>query len=320
MPATTILGQGPVASYQVGQLAPIAFQIDGKISEKRGTRLVRHARPHRPGVKLDRTGRAERIYSFRAIFSNKVSEEGLDTRQAQYPFVLRQLADACEIQETGTLILPTVGAVRVSCETCERTEDATAELDTGYLDLVFVEDNEEAASSVSFRPPSVRATTVALSEATRFSENRVGALDTDSISLTELSSQIESLLLAPGRSLADLQSKATASRRAIQRVVAAQESLAHTLGLDHDEPRGSAMYRQLARLQDLQARAAEEKFSSRPRAKPFVVDVERTSIFEIAARFRQDCGELLDLNSERVKDPFDLTRGQVIRIFERAPA
>jgi hypothetical protein len=319
MPAT-ILGQGPVASYQVGGLAPIAFQIDGKISEKRGTRLVRHSRPHRPGAKLDRTGRLERVWSFRAIFSNKVTEDGLDTTQAQYPFVLRALADACEIQETGTLVLPTVGAVRVGCESCERSDDGSAELDTGYLDLVFVEDNEESAASVSFRPPSVRATNVALSEATRFSESRVGALDADSVSLTEFASDIEALLLAPGRSLSDLQSKATASRRAIGRIVSAQESLARTLGLEHDEPRGSAMYRQLARLQDLQARAAEEKFSSRPRVKAFVIDVERTSIFEISSRFRQDCGELLDLNSERVKDPFDLTRGQVIRIFEKAPA
>ena len=117
-----------------------------------------------------------------------------------------------------------------------------------------------------------------------------------------------------------MQSKATASRRAIGRVIAAQESLARTLGLEHDEPRGSEVWRNLQRLLDLQARAADEKFSSRPRVKSFVIDVERTSIFEISARFRQDCGELLDLNSERIKDPFDLTRGQVIRVFETAPA
>lgn len=317
---TTVLGQGPVASFQIGALDPVSFQIDGKISEKNGNQLVRHRRPYRRGAKLDGTGELERQWSFRAIFSNRVDEGGLDNSRAQYPFVLRDLVAACRVQDTGTLILPTIGSVRVRCESCERTEDASAELDTGYLDLVFVEDNEESAASVSFRPPSVRATTVALAEQTRFSQARVGTLDTDSLSLTEFASQLESLLLAPGRSLADLHSKATASRRAIGRIVAAQESLARTLGLEHDEPRGSEMWRQLARLRDLQARAAEEKFSSRPRVKAFVIDVERTSLFEISARFKQDCGELLDLNSERVKDPFDLTRGQVIRVFETAPA
>jgi prophage DNA circulation protein len=320
--AGTILSQGPVASFQVGTSSVVPFQIDGKISEKNGNQLVRHRRPYRRGAKLDGTGELERVWTFRAMFSNRVFEPGLSTARAQYPFVLRELVAACRasVFETGTLVLPTVGSVRARCEGCERTDDGSAELDTGYLDLTFVEDNEESAATVAFRAPSVRATTVALSEQTRFSESRVGALDSDSISLTEAASEIEALLLAPGRSLADLQSKATANRRAIQRVTKAQESLARTLGLDHDEPRGSELWRQLARLQDLQARAAEEKFSSRPRVKAFVIDVDRTSLFEISARFKQDCGELLDLNSERVKDPFDLTRGQVIRVFETAPA
>lgn len=315
----TIYSQYPVASYQVADRPAVSFSITGSIKETRAYRVVQHKRPYRRGAKLDRTGPEARVWAFNAHFNNRLQEEGVDTSRAAYPFQLRALLDLCDLQETGTLVLPTVGSVRVSCQSAERTEDAGV-LDVGDVACVFVEDNEETLAAQSFNQPTVRASVVRMSEQTTFSRQRTGGLDTDSLSITEFASELEALLLAPGRSVSDLQSKARASRRALARVTAAQQSLARTLGLEHDEPRGSELWRNLARLQDMQAKSADEKFSSRPRVKSFAIDVERTSIFEIAARFKQDAGELLDLNSERPVDPFFLTRGEVIRVFESAPA
>jgi prophage DNA circulation protein len=319
MTQPTIFSQYPVASWQVGQLERITFSIEGAVREKRGNRVVMHKRPYRKGAKLDSTGREPRQYEFTALFNNRVQEQGVDAPRAAYPFRLRDFLEACDVQDTGTLILPPIGSIRARNLTADRVEDGS-EIDVGKVSCSFVEDNEESGASQSFNQPTVRASVVRLSEQTTFSRQRAGALDSDAISLTEFASELESLLLAPGRSVSDLQSKVTASRRAIQRVTDAQVSLARTLGLEHDEPRGSELWRNLARMHDLQAKSADEKFSSRPRVKTFVVDVERTSIFEIAARFKQDAGELLDLNSARDIDPFLMTRGEVIRVFETAPA
>jgi prophage DNA circulation protein len=319
MAQSSVFSQYPIASWQCGDNEPVTFAIEGTGREKRGNRVVQHKRPYRRGAKLDGTGREPRVYEFTALFNNRVIEPGMSTARAPYPFQMRALLEACDVQDTGTLILPPIGLIRARNLTADRVEDG-GEIDVGKVACVFVEDNEEKASSQAFKQATVRATVVALSEQTTFSRTRAGGLDTDALSITEFASEVEALLLAPGRSVSDLQSKVTASRRALGRMIKAQESLARTLGLETDEPRGSEMWRSLARLSDLQAKSADEKFSSRPRVKAFVVDVERTSMFEIAARLKQDAGELLDLNSERPVDPFFLTRGEVIRVFETAPA
>lgn len=319
MADSEVFGQLPVASFTAEGGSRITFSIVGAIREKNPFRLVRQKRPYRRGAKIDSTGEGEREWSFTAHFNNRLQEEGVETARAAYPFMMEALLDAFRVQATGTLVLPTSGSVRVRIENAERTDD-TAQRDVGELAVTAIEDNEETLATQSFLQPSVRATVVRLSEQTTFSRQRAGGLDSDAKSLTEFASELESLLLAPGRSVSDLQSKARASRRALGRVVAAEESLARTLGLETDEPRGSEFWRNMARLQDLQAKSADEKFASRPRVKTFVVDVAQTSIYEIAARLKQDAGELLDLNSERPVDPFLLTRGEVIRVYESAPA
>ncbi len=316
---SSIFSRLPVASFTPEGGTRITFSITGAIRERNPNRLVRQKRPYRRGAKLDSTGEGEREWSFTAHFNNRLLEEGVETTEAPYPNMLRRLLAAFKLQSTGTLVLPTTGAVRVRIEQADRTDD-TAQTDVGELAVTAVEDNEESLSTQSFLQPSVRASVVRLSEQTTFSRQRAGGLDTDAKSITEFASELESLLLAPGRSVSDLQSKVTAARRALGRVVSAEQSLARSLGLETDEPRGSEFWRNMARLQDLEAKSADEKFASRPRVKAFVIDVEQTSMFEIAARFKQDAGELLDLNSERPVDPFLLTRGEVIRVFESAPA
>lgn len=310
--------QTPAASWRVGDGRALFFPIEGDIQEKGGNRIVKHTRPYRPRSKLDDTGDESREWTFTAVFNNTIDEPGLDNGVKLYPDVLRAIVASFSIKATGTLTLPTVGQVRARAWNYTRIE-SMEKRNEGALQLHFVEDNEEAAATIAFQAPSVRGTVEALADQTTFSAGTVGALDRDLQTAQPRATDIASLLLGPGRSLADLQTKVTASRRAIQRTLDFQADFARAVGANHDEPRGSEFWRNLIRLLDLQAKAADEKFSSQPRVRAFVVDVELTSLYEIAARFHQDAAALLDLNSERVEDPFFLEKGDVIRVFETSP-
>lgn len=307
----------PAASWRVGSGPTIFLPIEGDITEKGGNRIVQHKRSGRPGAKLDDTDSEPREWTFTACFNNTVVEQGVDNAVPLYPDVLKLMVASFAIHQTGDLTLPTVGQVRARAWNYTRIE-AMDKRSEGALQLHFIEDNEESAATVAFQSPSVRGTVEALADQTSFSAGTVAALDVDLQQAKPRSTDIASLLLAPGRALADLQTKVTSSRRSLQRSFDFQVEFARSVGASHDEPRGSEFWRNLIRLLDLQAKAADEKFSSQPRVKAFVVDVELTSLFEIAARLRQDASALLDLNSERVEDPFFLERGDVIRVFDTA--
>lgn len=311
----------PVASWQVGDSPVIRFPIVGDLTEDLANRIVRQARAYRRGAKLDSTGAAEREFSFVALFNNTVRERGLEQNaRALYPFMMRELMSSFDIQQTGTLTLPTVGAVRCRAEKCKRTE-STGERDQATLQLTFVEDNEESLATASFSLPSARATVAKGAAQTVFSVQREGGVaDDDLFALKTRATDIESLLLGPGRVVADLEAQARALRWQLQRGRQTQRQLADDLGIGGtEEPRGSEFHRLSVRLEDTLGKAADEKFASRPRIKTFVVDVAVTSLFEVAARFKQDATDLLDLNGERVPDPFLLERGDVIRVFDTRP-
>lgn len=308
----------PVASWQVGDSPIIRFPIEGELAQDIGNRLVMQERAYRAGAKIDSTGPLPDEFTVIALFNNTIREPGLEQNpRALYPFMLRELVASFRIQQTGTLTLPTVGAVRCRAHKCHRSE-SVAERDQSRLTLTFVQDNEESIAQASFALPSARATVSKQASQTVFSIEREGGLvDEDVFTLQARATDIESLLLAPGRIVADLESQARSLRWALRRQRQTQEQFASDLGIGGtSEPRGSEFHRNSIRLEDTLAKSADEKFASRPRIKTFVVDVEHTSLFEIAARFKQDPQDLLDLNGERVADPFYLEQGDVVRVFE----
>lgn len=315
-PVSDIFGQYPVGSWQVPGGELLEFPVLD-ISENGGQRIVAHRRPHRPGAKLESTGEKERSWSVTILFNNSL-QEGVRDGVPLYPQRLRQLLRSFRVPETGTLVLPTTGKVRARPDTYERKE-TNSERDTATLTCTWIEDNEESLERAALNPPSVVATLVKLAEQTVFSAQRQGLWNDDLVSLTEFASQVEGLLLAPGRAVSDLGSIIKAHRRAVQRMVDAATTAAQDTGGLFAEPRGSETQRQLRILLDRESQAENERTSSRPRPKSFVIDVEETSIYDVAARVGQDADELMDLNSARIADPFYLTRGQVILIFESAP-
>lgn len=306
-----VFAKYPTASWRVGDGEPLFFPVTS-ITETGGNRIIPQERPFRDGAKLDDTGSKPRQWAFGAIFNNSL-QEAVQNGVPLYPQRLRQLLRSFDVHETGVLVLPTIGKVRARAQDYTRTE-APEEQDTGRLDLVFVEDNEDALDRAALSPPAVVSTLLKLSEQTQFTAQSQGVWNEDLKSLRQIASEIQGLMLAPGRSVSDLGTVVRAHRRALQSVLstASDES-----GLG--DPRGSELNRQINILLDREAQAEDERSSSRPRTKGFVIDVEVTSIFEVAARLGQDATELLELNSARVDDPFLLTRGEVIRVFESAP-
>lgn len=310
-----IFSKYPIASWRVGDGETLFFPVID-ITESGGKRIVQHQRPHRQGAKLEDTGLKARSWSVTAIFNNSI-QEGVQNGVPLYPQRLRQILKSFDTAETGTLVLPTVGKVRARPDTYERKESPEQQ-DTATLTATWIEDNEESLDRAALNPPSVVATLLKIAQQTTFTLERNGISDSG-LSLTEFAAEIEGLLLAPGRAVADLGAVVRSHRRAIQRMIDAATTAADSGGGLFSEPRGSEMQRQLRILLDREAAAEDERTSSRPRTKAFVIDVEVTSIFEVAARVDQDAEELMDLNSARVADPFYLTRGEVIRVFESAP-
>jgi hypothetical protein len=315
MSQSEIFSKYPTASWRVGDGEPLFFPVVD-VSESGGNRIVQHQRPHRNGAKLEDTGSKARSWSVTAVFNNSI-QEGVQNGVPLYPQRLRQILRSFDVHETGTLVLPTVGKVRARAETYERKESPEQQ-DSAEFTCTWIEDNEEGLDRAAMNPPSVVATLRKLSEQT------VNTLDAKGIpkhglSLTEFAAEVEGLLLAPGRSVSDLGAVIRSHRRALQRMIDAATTAADEGGGLFSEPRGSEAQRQLRILLDREAAAEDERVSSRPRTKAFVVDVEETSLFEIAARLDQDAEELMDLNEARVSDPFYLTRGEVIRVFESPP-
>lgn len=308
-----IFEQYPAAKWQVGDREPIYFPVVG-IAEDGGNRLVRHSRPFREGAKLDDTGAKERSWKIGSVFGNDFQEPGVAEGRPLYPEVLRALLASFRIHECGTLTLPTVGDVRARAETYSRKESPDGD-DYAEVELVFVEDNEEALDTVIFEPPAVVSSLNTLAQQTQFTAAKAAVWNEDLRSLREVCTEITTALQAPGRSVGDLVAVVRAHRRAVQGVLVTAEEESSPLS----QPENSALVRQLRLMVDSEAGAELERTSSRPRTRPFMIDVERTSIFEVSARFNQDAEEVMDLNAARVDDPFDLRRGQVIRLFEVTP-
>jgi prophage DNA circulation protein len=306
----------PVASWEVGGRDAIAFPI-GDITETGGNRIVAHERAFRDGAKLDDTGSKPRKWSFQALFNNSL-EEGVRDGVPLYPQVLRLVLRSFDTHETGNLILPTIGKVRARAEDYSRKETRESQ-DSATLDLVFTEDNEEALDRAQLNPPSVMATLVRLAEQTVFSAPKNGAWHADLSTLRERCNEITTLLAAPGRTVADIGAVSRAHRRAIASVFESLTTLAKQTNGLFAGGRGAENHRQAKQLLDREAQAESERTSTRPATRAYVVDVEECSLWDVAARVDQAIDDLLELNAARIDDPFLLTRGQVLRVYESAP-
>lgn len=311
-----VFEQYPVASFAIAGNAPIAFPaLD--IQETGGNRLVKQERPYRDGAKLDDTGAEVRGFRVMALFDNSIDEPGIPADPPLYPTICNRLIEYFAKHETGDLVLPTRGKIRVRAHTYERMESAS-DRDLARITFVFLEDNEDTVDRASLGEPTVRASSKRLAEQTTFSGYSDGFCDENLNTLTDTLSEIQGLMALPGETVETLEARVRGTRRSIQATRESGEALGRLVGGLFLEPRSGGTHRQLGKLSDQLAQASDERSRSRSRLLAYRVR-QSASIYAIAALVKQPADKLIELNAGRIPDLLRIDGGTVIRIYERAP-
>lgn len=322
MPEDTIQSSFPVASFEVRQ-ETVRFPVAGdKLAG--GNRIVEHQRPYRDGAKCDDTGSLPRRWTVEAVFNNSIQEDGLDPNTPLYPDLMQRVLDLFDLHETGDLFHPIDGKVRARAQSYERATNVE-EVDTGRVTLVFVEDNEDDVDAEAFARPSVNGAVSAMADslsATAQQEDvwikdlatidpsALEGASSGGLSLGEFCAEIEGLMRAPGERTAAIQAQVRAARRSLASVLRTAREVT-----GFDTPTNTILAAE--RLLDVTAYATSEKTDQMPRRIPYIVR-ESTTIFAIAADLRQPPDALLEINDQRIDDPFHVEPG-VIRVFDRWP-
>lgn len=291
----------------------VTFAIQDDKLRKRN-RLVRHERPYRPGAKLDSTGPEARVWNIKAIFNNSLEEPGLDQNVQQYPDNLNALMDLVDVQATGDFVHPIDGKARARLESGDRTVIHDEE-DTAYVELCIIEDNEESVDKLSFQRPSIKGSFKRIAEQTVFTAKQEGLWSEDLVSLREFASDIEGLLTFPGEYADAVVAQMRGAQRALKSVLmTARQQRNDNLQRLNETPLRTIT--SVLRMLDIVGYALEEHNAGQPRTMPFFVK-DDTTIYAIAADKKQDPEELMELNAQRIDDPFHVQRGTTIRIYSK---
>lgn len=305
----------PPPSWQAAGKPAIFFPIED-IQESGGNRLVAHERPYRDGAKHDDTGSRAKRWTLTCTFTNGLEEDGIDGT-ALYPDVLNALSESFDVHETGTLVLPTRGAVRCRAESYDRDE-TFAERDSATVRFVFVQDNEDDVTAASFTAPSARSVAVSRATETVFSLEASGVYDDNVASLQEFAAGLEALAAAPGQFIDDIEGQGKRFQNACNRIEVAF-STAESRAISEQQallldPANSLPGRQLRQLRDVAARATADRLSALPRivSRTFKREV---SLIAIAPQFKQELDTLLDLN-RRYPNPLAIPAGKPVRMID----
>jgi len=283
------------------------------IGEEGGLRVVRRQRPYRKGAKLDSTGPKEIAWDVDTIWSNVIEEPDLKQGNVLYPARLHAMLATVDLDQTGTLVLPTRGPIRCKLETYHRQE-SFEERDTARVRFTFVEDNEDKVDANSFQAPSVRATIRRGVDETNFSLESTGSFSDLMRQMEDAADQLQDAIAAPGELVQDVDQKAARFIRIVDNVVN-QFNVSEQFGRDRlNDPESHAAYRQAMILKDRAATAVDEKTSSLPRIVNFIT-THTVSIFDIAVELGQDPSQLMDLNN-RIEDFLAIEVGVPVRVFE----
>lgn len=311
---TPVFEQYPAASWSLGSGRRTFYFPIEDILEDGANRIVRRRRPYRNGAKLDDTGSNEKVWTIQVCFDNSIDEPGmLNQGQALYPSVLNDLIDSFDVHDTGDLVLPTRGPVRVRAETYKRHENF-GERDSAMVTFTFVQDNEDAVDATSFRNPTVRATIRQNVDETTFGMEGLGGFSQMLADLEDAATNLQDAIAAPGEAIQDVDQKAARVAR-IATNVENQFLVSAQLGRDLlTDPDAWATLRQLRILRDKTSRAVTEKSSP---IAPVVTAIFSTarSIYDIAAQLGQDPTDLSAINS-KIDDLLFIPAGTVVNIFQ----
>jgi prophage DNA circulation protein len=304
--------------------APYGFKPAGRkkiliavMSEDKesAARIVQQIRPYRHGAKLDTTGAEPNVWSLKAVFNNSIDIEDDDTTP-QFPDRILALEQCARDLECGDFTHPVDGVFRARIHRVSRSlpEDAT---DTAFATLVVIEDNEEGVDAASIQA-AIRGSAIRLGEQTSFTTQLEGDGWNGSVEdLKEFLAELEGLMRAPGRCADDIDAKVRSIVNAADSVLKARDETQREDSRRLAEGPAPGTRVALERLIDRVHGANDEQNGGRPRAIRYLVR-RATDIYAIAADVKQPVSALLELNAQRIEDPFAIPAGEY-RVYERWP-
>lgn len=318
IPEVTVFEQYPVGSWTVQGSTKVVFPVQ-KITESGGNRVVERERPFRDGAKLDDTGSKAKRWSLVAVFENSIEEAGLSDNGdlALYPDILNELINSFDLyhEEPGDLVIPTRGAVRARLETYNRVESPENQ-NCCFLEMNFVEDNEDSVDARSFTAPTANANARQLAETLEFSSQSDGTWGGSIQDLNEFMANLEGLANAPSEYARDIDQQTAIIIGAANRANIAFTQ-PNTDGRDILlDPGSSATQRKLEQSKDI-AYKARYNPKRNQRTLISVVFQHDQSLMSVAAMLRQSFEDLLDANYQ-LSNPLFIPAGTVVKVFSNA--
>jgi hypothetical protein len=309
----TVQAQMPICSWTVGG-ERLALPIQ-KDELSGGNRIVRFRRPYRDGAKLDDAGANERVWVITIAFNNTLREAGLDENIPLYPDLMFKLLKSFNFHETGDLIVPMDGKVRARAESYKR-ENPEDVIDHAIVTCTWVEDSEDGVSNASFANPTVSGRHLRLIQKTQFSAAKEDVWSDPVAALTELGSNLEGVLRAPGRAVEDADARSRAVVGVCQNVGLTVVEVGSANKSEGVTPPAFETELALVGLVSLMANVGDDRQASRPPRRPFRVR-ELTTVYDMSAQVGQPPEALLDINPT-IEDPLVVQPG-TYQIYERWP-
>ena len=293
----------------------VARDAGGSSSASRATAPVR-CRPGRAGFVDSHRSAVQRAARHALEACDALVHGRVGGEEALFPDRMKKLLDCVDEFETGDFFHPIDGQVRARMVRATRTLP-NEDTDTGMVNFTFVEDNEENIDAKAITP-GITGAAIRLSEQTAFSMEQEDLGWNEGIEeIKEFCSELEGLMMAPGRTADDIDTKARAVTRAIGSVFNTQDSESRNASTRVVSPPAGSTRRALERLLDRVGGATDESNRSRPKTKRYTVK-QKTSLFSIASEVNQPVSALAEINSQRIEDPFNVEPGEY-RIYERWP-
>lgn len=302
----------PVCQWQAEGRAPINIPTS-KIRESCKRRHALRRRPWRRGAKIDKFGPEARVWEIDVLFHNGSSEAGIEP-DTLYPDVLNELLDTFDVDETGTLSLPTRGPVRVVWVDYERVED-NSESDAAAVRLTFFEDNEEGTDAASFTHPSASAVARLQAEECTDELTDLGTFGDLVSSLTSLGDDLQELAHAPGNFVDDLEGGCYAVIHKVEQVEATFVETSSEAGAEVTalltKPEASRAGRLLRKFSDTAGRTLLLTGAGRVVVRRFAT---QRSIFDVAAELQQNPATLVQMNAT-IPDLLAIPAGTPVRVL-----
>lgn len=308
--ADIVFPEYEIASWTVGG-RKLAFPVK-TISQGGGNRIVRRARPYRKGAKLDNTGPREREWTMGVTFEASITEPGLEINGVPvYPDLLNLLIESFDADETGDLVVPTIGRVRAKAEVYTRDE-SFEDRDTGFASFTFVEDNEDSVDFRAIQPPSAAANSRDLGEQTTFDTQSIDSWDQNMADLERFTAELEDVINTPDSVASEVESRSDRVRQLADNALNIFRQRGKMGRNTYEGPRASRVERKLIRIDDMAGRA---RLESRTEAQAPIVSVIAllpTSLVTIAAAINQEIADVISINPDL--DPLFVPKGAVVRI------